>query len=225
MRRLSLRFLLLIGIACIHVPTTHAAIIAGVESTGVPPTAPADGPRIERLCDVTINFDNVTAPCAFASTGPLRNEYSGQGVTFAGPDANGGGAILDQCSNFGVSGFSAPNFLAFNSGATMQNGGIPRTPETMTFSSPMSAVSILVGSADESSLVTLEAYNAGNALVDSDSVNLSANLQLLSVSGPGIVRAVLRGGNVFVADDLCLLLDGATPTLDATWGAIKATYR
>jgi hypothetical protein len=53
----------------------------------------------------TLTFDDVTAPCGFALTVPLTTEYASQGVTFAGPAAGSGGAVLNSCANFGVTGF------------------------------------------------------------------------------------------------------------------------
>src|SRR5438132_11974714 len=63
---------------------------------------------------VTLNFDaladgtSYVAPTAFANTMPLRDEYAQvDGVHFLG-----GGGVLS--GNFGISGFSGTNFLAFN---------------------------------------------------------------------------------------------------------------
>ena len=39
------------------------------------------------------------------------------------------GAILNECSNFGVNAYSPPNFLAFNRTLTYTAGGVPKTPE------------------------------------------------------------------------------------------------
>jgi hypothetical protein len=44
----------------------------------------------------------------------LRDRYVALGVTFDGPDVKDGGAILDECSSYNVSGHSSPNFLAFD---------------------------------------------------------------------------------------------------------------
>src|SRR5262245_9362983 len=86
--------------------------------------------------DVLINFDvdafgnPVNAPGLFLDTTHLTELYSPLGVHFSGPGGNDGGAILNQSGNFGVPALSTPNFLAFNSGARMQDGGIPIGPET-----------------------------------------------------------------------------------------------
>ena len=59
----------------------------------------------------------------------LTGEYDSLGVTFAGPGGFDGGAILDECSGFGISGYSPPNFLAFNTpiAIAMQNTAIERS--------------------------------------------------------------------------------------------------
>src|SRR5690349_7611160 len=64
----------------------------------------------------TINFDDATtAPCFFFETSPLTTRYTASlGVTFAGPAPGKGGAILDECGSFGVTGYSPKKFLAFN---------------------------------------------------------------------------------------------------------------
>lgn len=50
----------------------------------------------------TINFDDVVAPALFADTTPLTTQYAAQGVTFSGPAAGQGGAILNESGSFGV---------------------------------------------------------------------------------------------------------------------------
>src|SRR3954453_23286232 len=64
-----------------------------------------------------VNFDDVNAPCNFADTVALRRYH---GVSFKGsPKTLDGGAILNECSNFAVTGYSPPNFLAFNCNASL----------------------------------------------------------------------------------------------------------
>src|SRR3989442_10671994 len=53
---------------------------------------------------VSINFDDVSAPCTFHQTVALTTQYSSQGVKFSGPGAHNGGGVLNACGNFGVSG-------------------------------------------------------------------------------------------------------------------------
>ena len=54
-----------------------------------------------------------------------------------------GGAILDDCSNFGVSPLSAPNFLAFNNGSIHQTG-VPKLPQIIAFPGGVSTVTLSV---------------------------------------------------------------------------------
>ena len=87
----------------------------------------------------TIDFDTVSVSCLFINENPLTTQYLAQGVEFQGV-GNDGGAVLDQCGNFSVSGHSPPNFLAFNSTAMMANGGVPRPPQTMIFTPEVGVV-------------------------------------------------------------------------------------
>lgn len=65
---------------------------------------------IPSACSGTlINFDEQMAPCRFADQVALSTQYQAQGVLFTG-----GWEVLDDCGNFGVSGYSLPNFLAWN---------------------------------------------------------------------------------------------------------------
>lgn len=105
-----------------------------------------DPPQLNGL----VTFDSVAAPCNFVETTALRGVL--EGATFFAPGLNGGG-VLNECSNFGVPAFSAPNFLATNPASAYADGGTPRFPQL-----------ILVGG---SSVVTLMAEGtiAGSALV------------------------------------------------------------
>lgn len=92
-----------------------------------------------------LNFDDVQAPCTFAQTSALQSYH---GVTFAGDVPRNGGGILNECGNFGVSGYSPPNFLAFNCGSSYMDGGVPKLPETITFPRKFH-VSLKVGSGSD----------------------------------------------------------------------------
>jgi len=166
---------------------------------------------------VSINFDDLSnAPTIFTSATPLRDRYvlSG-GVSFSGPSALDGGAILIAIPPpFPFGAHSGTNVLAFaniiSDGAKMINGGYPLWPETMSFSVPWKEVSIWVASGDASALssFSLTAYDQGGNEVDSDSLN-TLNWDLLSVSSDkGIGKVVLTktdGGLFFAADDLQLI--------------------
>lgn len=153
-----------------------------------------------------IDFDNVTAPSTFASANPLRAEYAALGVTFEGPSTLDGGAILNQLGGFGISARSAPNFLAFNRGSTMANGGTPRDPETIRFNVPALSASIYASGGTQATSFQMDAYLGGN-LVATDAISVPAQTWgLLNLSSPmgGFDRLVLTetgGDNAFLYDD------------------------
>ena len=143
----------------------------------------------------TINFDDVVAPSAFASTTPLTTQYAAQGVTFSGPAAGQGGAILDESGNFGVSGHSSPNFLAFNTG-TYAIG-----PETILFASPAHSVEIKAGQTGGGT-ITVTAFDGSTPVAESFRTSAPA-LATLLVQAARItsVRLAFTGTTV-VFDDL-----------------------
>jgi hypothetical protein len=205
-----------------------AGIVEGVVSPGEVPVDPPPPVDIDRtLTHVFIDFDDVTAPCVFADTGPLRDEYLGLGVSFSGPAPDDGAAVLDECGNFGVSGHSSPNFLAVNCSSSMQNGGVPGGPETLTFTQVVESCSVLVGSGSgQGSPLSMEAYDVDGVLVASDTVVLTPSLQLLGVAGDGIKTVVIGSTQpcVWVLDDLGF--DTAvSPVEDASWTTIKSTFK
>jgi hypothetical protein len=150
-----------------------------------------------------IDFDDATAPCTFDSAVALTGEYGGIGVVFSGPGGLDGGAILDQCGGFGVTGHSPPNFLAFNTGSVLSNGGIPQGPETLTFSQTVDTVAVNAGHG-QAGTITLECFTGGGVPVGSQSVVGLSALQPLSVTAAGqIGHCVLSfTGTVAVFDDL-----------------------
>jgi hypothetical protein len=147
----------------------------------------------------SINFD---PPCLFAQTLPL------QGVSYLDPATqsvflDGEGAVLDQCSNFGVTGFSAPNFLAWNCNARNIDGTRPVLPLEIKFSKGVSTVSVKVGSGlSVGSPSRLTVYNASRSPIGSVSVNLTSAMQTLTLTRSGIRYMTLSGPCIMVADDL-----------------------
>jgi hypothetical protein len=146
-----------------------------------------------------MNFD---PPCLFAQTLPL------QGAPYLDPATlsvflDGEGSILNQCGNFGVSGFSAPNFLAWNCNARNIDGTRPVLPLEIKFSNNKSSVSIKVGSsANAGSFSTLTVYDAARTPLGSTSVSLTPAMKTLALSRTGIRYMTLSGPCVMVADDL-----------------------
>jgi hypothetical protein len=151
----------------------------------------------------SIDFET-GAPAGFAQTTALTNAYAALGVTFSGPGANDGGAILDQLGNFGVSAHSGVDFLAFNNGATLNGGGVPRGPETILFSAPVFNVGLWVGGESSGSTYTLEAFDASSSSLGSAIVTPgSGQWSQLSIDTANISRLVLSFDRTYaVVDDL-----------------------
>ncbi|HEY2772863.1 MAG TPA: dockerin type I domain-containing protein [Candidatus Binatia bacterium] len=148
-----------------------------------------------------IDFDDADAPFAFSDTNALRDKYAALGVTFTAPGDNGV-AILDDASAPGVSGFSAPNFLAFNKQGTLADGGAPVLPETLLFDPPVAHVAIEVGDY-QLSTISIEAFDAGDQSLGTDSVQASDQMQPLAIDASGIVRVVVTSDGVQgILDDL-----------------------
>ena len=149
----------------------------------------------------TIDFDNLTPGCNFIGENALSTEYLAQGVEFQGPGGLDGGAVLDECGNFGVSGHSSPNFLAFNTGSGLASGGTPAGPETLLFTPAATYVSFLGGSASAGT-VTATAYDASGIQVDQDVIATGSTLSLFELNGAIAEVVISFSGSVLVVDDL-----------------------
>lgn len=156
---------------------------------------------------VFINFETdaggnpIAAPSDFSASNPLTTFYSSLGVTWAG-----GGAILDQDSDFFVTGFSPRNFLAYSTfaDATFMGGGAVQNSDTMTFNSVVSNVSFLAGvGLNVNGTLTATAFDIANQVADQAVLALGPAMQLVSLSGIGIVRVEYASTEfAFVVDDL-----------------------
>jgi hypothetical protein len=159
---------------------------------------------------VTIDFEDLEAPCIFVETNPLREEYASLGAHFSGPGPLDGGAVLDQCGGFGLQAHSGIAFLAFNAGASMMNGGSASGPETIRFDQVVASASIWAG-AGSAVTVTLDAYK-DNVLVDTHTLTTQAWAELSVESSGGIDRLVVSStSGVFVLDDLSYVPTAALP--------------
>jgi hypothetical protein len=155
---------------------------------------------------IVIDFDAFSAPCGFHRTTALRDEFADLGVFFDGPGERDGGAILDECGSFGVSGHSSPNFLAFRENSQMPDGGTARNPETLLFDPLVSLVEVMAGSStSQGQLLTLTAFGPDGNLVDEDFLTLAPELQAVSVAGRSIREVVISGPATFVLDDLAFV--------------------
>jgi hypothetical protein len=158
-------------------------LFAGPAWAGIPLVPPPPGSRV-------IDFDDVAAPPYFVNTKALRDRYAPLGVRFSAP-GNDGGAILNESSNFGVSGYSGVNFLAFNAGVLMSDGGNPQFPEKLTFQHPIGRFQFNVGDAFESSTVTATAYDRNDNVVTSDFVAPLNAMQTVVLEGRQITTVVI----------------------------------
>ncbi len=170
-------------------------------SVSVPPIQRLDTGRPQ----VTINFDDVTAPCNFYGTTALRDHYLSYGVTFEGLAEFDGGGILNECGNFGVTGYSAPNFLAFNDTSLFSDGGYAQDPEIIRFDPVVNTVSMNAGSS-AGGVLTLIVYNASGTPLDQQNMVLTSILQSIQVSSYAIAFVTVEHTPVseyhFVIDDL-----------------------
>lgn len=158
-----------------------------------------------------INFDTdaygnpINAPDFFFQTSPLTELYAPLGVHFSGPIAGYGGAIINEGGSFVVSALSGENFLAFN---TMSDLSYAVGPETITFDTPMTSVSIFAaGGGGEYGPFTMQAFDAGGLLLDADTEDSPpSGYAELNVSSPeGIHLVVLTidvGFTSWVYDNL-----------------------
>ena len=169
--------------------SSWATVVDGVET----------GPQPESATPNSMNFD---PPCSFGSTLPLMaGSYMDPGSRAVYVD--GEGAVLDECSNFGVSGYSPPNFLAFNCDARNIDGTKPTLPLEIRFSVRVSSVSVNVASGIHAgATATLQVYNAAHFLLGSQSVVLTPAVQTLSVQVNGIRYMRLSGPCTMIVDDL-----------------------
>ena len=174
----------------------------GGKAVGLPPTSEAS--EVEKVgvfetpsaCTTFIDFDDDDSPCAFVKTSQISMKYSGLNVTFESTGESEGGMVLDQCGNFGVSGYSSPNFLAFNKAAGATG------PESIIFSPVADFIQISVGSRYHRP-ASIECFLDGHS-VGGASIVLSHTLAPLIFQGGAFDTCVLNADALFwVADDLC----------------------
>lgn len=164
----------------------------------------------------TINFEGTGAPCLFRETAPLTTLYAAQGVTFSG-----GGAILNQCGNFGLFGArSGTDFLAFS----VNNSDYATGPEVLTFASLAGSVSIFAATRDVGSVFTLDAFDATGLLLGTTSIAAAANTfteLALSRSGVRSVRLTSTARS-YVYDDLSFTSTSSVVPEPGTWTLVGA---
>jgi hypothetical protein len=154
--------------------------------------------------EVTVNFDDFSAPCFFDETHALRSFGS---LAFVG-----GGAILNKCGDFGVAGYSRPNFLAFNCDAQDKNNNECGLPETIIFPKGAVNVSLTLGSAyDAGQTVVVSAVRHGGNRKQ-QTIALSGKLKPVTFHG-AISRVTIESPSVcvLVVDSIRFRQGGAHP--------------
>lgn len=167
----------------------------------------------------TINFETdangstITAPTLFShpllpglGASALTDAYEPLGVVWGG-----NGAILSEPSNFGATGYSGPNFLAYNSAAFFEGGKAVGATDTVSFSSAKSQVSFNIGQGDGPQFNGLEEFfakafdAAGNLLASFFFTPTTSDVVQVLLTGHDI-RSVeyglTDGTGAFILDDL-----------------------
>jgi hypothetical protein len=181
------------------VPTDSSAILSLAASANVGAHGSAGHTFASSDAPGAIRFDTVSAPPDFFETIALRNFG---GVRFhGGTGLHDGGAILNQAGNFGVTGYSPPNFLAFNSGAPMKDGGIPQLPEIINFPGEVNNFSMELGSS-ASIGATVFVIGQGHMGTETHSVTLQPALAAVQFTNPVRNITVSGSASILVIDNL-----------------------
>ena len=121
-------------------------------------------------------------------------------MTFAGPSAGSGGAVLDDTAS-SVTGAQPAQFLAFDNAESYPGGGTPTGPETITFATPIHSASIRVGQSSGGT-VRLTGFD-GTTLVSTDFRMSQDAVQTLAVAAERMTSLRLEyTGTATVWDDL-----------------------
>jgi hypothetical protein len=153
----------------------------------------------------------------FGEANALREEYAALGVHFTGPAPLDGGGVLNECSAFGVTGYSSPNFLAFNRPATLASGGRAAPPETIAFDTPIAYFEAKVGSnASAGGTVTVTGYLLAGTVAATNSVTLQPEMQTVVITATDIYTVVVdTAAEVFVLDDVAFATAPSAATVSA----------
>jgi len=186
------------GIFLIAIFFMIATVSAGTEEPGW------TGPNVCRNpgTDTYINFENGV------SMNPITTQYSGSGVVFSTVTANTQW-LYGQCHDLNYPGYWCDgNFWAYVSSF------IPHATGRIDFTNGANYVSVLMSAPLYP--VTMEAYDASNALIDSASLTSSNydthTFDRLTVSHNGIKYVLIHDdGSFWIIDDLCTDATGNTP--------------
>lgn len=155
----------------------------------------------------TAGFINFDPPCFFIETLPLQDAPYMNPATLA-TFIRGHGAVLSSrpgCGDFGVTGYSLPNFVGYNCNGVNSDGTVPALPAEWNYQDLARVVSVRVGSStNQGSLVTLRAFNVAGAQIGSASTTLTPAMKTLTVNaGSRRIKFVrLIGPCVVVLDDI-----------------------
>jgi len=169
--------LVLVGCLCLLMATGPQAFAASRVHDGVGRGGGASlrHARVGPAIPDDINFDNLSAPCLYASATQLKS--------LDGAHFKGHGAVLNECSHFNVTGYSPPNFLAFNCAAQLPTGQVPQLPETIKLPISFGDVSLSVGSAGSAGTI-LKIQGKGSEGSETHLVTLGAAMQTVSFTKP-----------------------------------------
>jgi hypothetical protein len=144
------------------------------------------------------NFDNVNAPCDFDETTPLLGLE--QFAVFFAPAPNGG-AILNECGNFGINPLTPPNFLAFNNTSAYLSGGIPRTPELIFMGKNKTAVSLWLSGGSMSGFFMSVVALGVEGVEEIVTTTTSPEWVQINLAGAGIEAIALVGNPLWLVVD------------------------
>ena len=150
----------------------------------------------------TITFDTGASACDFGQSAPLREEYAAVGAHFTGPTDDTGGAILDECAQFGVDARSGTEFFAFN------NLTYAVWPEQVRFDELQRKVRLFVadGVGDGTATFELTGLRGGEVVASKSITTAEPGWVRIKVRSPsGIDEVTLTGDtsdDAFVVDDL-----------------------
>ena len=167
---------------------TLAALVPNAPAAVIPPP----------ITSTFINFDDMPgATDVLSIPGPLTTQYVDRGVIFSGFPAQNGGGILGTGGFAPLPEISPPNFMLFLSAFPMLNGGLPQSPETLSFYPPVTSVQFDIGTLGfncsdgavaTTSVVTAQGFDAGGTLVGSDTqpAVIEGATILLTFSAPAV---------------------------------------
>ena len=152
---------------------------------------------------IEINFDEINAPCGFVDTSPIYDQYAEFGIIFEGVSNEDGGSILNECGNFGVNGYSPPNFLAFNT-----QMGASGSAQKINFTENLASyVEIGIAQSYEGDLFSIYAYNSNDVLIATNTLYPTSDLSILSLGANDISYVIIENSQnnfspYWIFDDL-----------------------